>query len=96
VSTPLIHSLFLLVPLALAAVLALLIWRGKGPHPASYKMAEPWKHAPILWASDEPKDHGHDAPTGRSIAADSAAHGGNVGEHHSNPVTIGGGASGKW
>jgi hypothetical protein len=59
VSTPLMHSLFVLVPLGLTAVLALLIWRRKGPHPASYKMSEPWRHAPILWAAEEPADHGH-------------------------------------
>jgi hypothetical protein len=70
-----------LVPLGLTAVLALLTLRGKGPHPASYKASEPWRHSPILWAADEPAAHGH---------------GDHVGEHHSNPVTIGGGASGKW
>ncbi|KUH80523.1 hypothetical protein AU186_13365 [Mycobacterium sp. GA-1999] len=53
------HALLILVPLGLTAVLAALIWRHKGPHPATYKMSEPWKHAPILWASDEPADHGH-------------------------------------
>ncbi|WP_193047286.1 aa3-type cytochrome oxidase subunit CtaJ [Mycolicibacterium baixiangningiae] len=89
------HSLFVLVPLGLTAVLALMIWRGKGPHPASYKVSEPWKHSPILWAADEPAAH-HTATTGRSVQADSAADGGNVGEHHENTVTIGGGASGKW
>lgn len=83
-----------LVPLGLAAVLALLTLRGKGPHPASYKLSEPWRHSPILWAADEPAHQEH--ATGHSIQADSAAHGGNVGEHHCHPVTIGGGASGKW
>lgn len=83
-----------LVPLGLTAVLALLIFRGKGPHPASYKLSEPWRHSPILWAADEPAHQEH--ATGHSIQADSAAHGGKVGEHHSHPVTIGGGASGKW
>jgi hypothetical protein len=78
VSTALTHSLLILVPLGLTLVLIALIWRTKGPHPATYKMSEPWKHAPILWASDEPADHGHH------------------GEHGSHPVTIGGGASGKW
>lgn len=80
-----------LVPLGLAAVLALLTLRGKGPHPASYKLSEPWRHSPILWAADEPAHQEH--ATGHSIQADSAAHGG---EHHYHPVTIGGGASGKW
>jgi hypothetical protein len=55
VSTALTHSLIGGVPLALTAVLAALIWRGKGPHPATYK----WTHEPILWASDEPADHSH-------------------------------------
>ena len=36
----------------LALVLAALIWRGKGPHPAKYKLSEPWTHEPILWASE--------------------------------------------
>jgi hypothetical protein len=85
-----------LVPLGLTAVLALLIFRSKGPHPASYKLSEPWRHSPILWAAEEPAAHGHETVTGRSIQADTAADSGNVGEHHSNPVTIGGGASGKW
>ncbi|KUI34546.1 hypothetical protein AU197_06770 [Mycobacterium sp. IS-1590] len=87
-------ALLTLVPLGLTAVLAVLIWRKKGPHPASYKMSDPWKHAPILWASDEPSGDVH--ATGRSYAADSAAHGGNVGDHQTHATTIGGGASGKW
>ena len=32
---------------------------GKGPHPATYKLSDEWTHDPILWASDEPADHGH-------------------------------------
>jgi hypothetical protein len=59
VSIALTHSLIGGVPLALAAILAALIWRGKNPHPATYKMSDEWTHAPILWASDEPEDHGH-------------------------------------
>jgi hypothetical protein len=74
-STALTHALFILVPLGITLVLIALIWRGKNPHPASYKLTEPWTHEPILWASDEPADHS----------------GG-----HSPPLTIGGGASGKW
>ena len=31
----------------------------RGPHPATYKMSDKWTHAPILWASEEPADHGH-------------------------------------
>ena len=58
-STALTHSLIGGVPLALAAILAALIWRGKNPHPATYKMSDEWTHAPILWASDEPADHNH-------------------------------------
>jgi hypothetical protein len=59
VSTALTHSLIGGVPLLLALVLAALIWRGKGPHPATYKRSEPWTHEPILWASEEPAEHGH-------------------------------------
>ena len=46
-------------------VLIALIWgvgkNRKGPHPATYKMSEQWTHEPILWAADEPADHGHGA-----------------------------------
>ena len=76
-STALTHSLIGGVPLLLALVLAALIWRRKNPHPATYKMSDEWTHAPILWASEEPADHGH-------------------GGHGSHPLTVGGGASGKW
>lgn len=69
-----VHLLFVGIPLLLVAVLAALIWSRKGPHPATYKLSEPWTQAPILWASDEPADHGHG----------------------SHPLTVGGGASGKW
>jgi len=55
----LVHTLLLLVPLGLTAVLAALIWREKDPHPATYKLSDEWTHDPILWASDEPADHGH-------------------------------------
>jgi hypothetical protein len=74
VSTALTHALFVLVPLGLTVVLAALIWRGKNPHPETYKFSERWTHEPILWASDEPADH----------------------SHGSHPLTVGGGASGKW
>jgi hypothetical protein len=59
VSTALTHSLIGGVPLLLALVLVALIWRGKNPHPATYRLTESWTHAPILWASEEPADHGH-------------------------------------
>jgi hypothetical protein len=72
-----IHLLFVGIPLLVVAVLAALIWRGKSPHPETYKLSEPWTHPPILWASDEPADHSH-------------------GGHGSHPLTVGGGASGKW
>ncbi|MBB5165576.1 hypothetical protein [Mycobacterium sp. AZCC_0083] len=58
-STALAHSLLGGVPLLLLLVLIALIWSRKGPHPASYKLSEEWTHAPILWAADEPADHGH-------------------------------------
>lgn len=57
-----IHSLFLGVPLLLVVLLAAMIWSRKGPHPATYKLSEPWTHAPILWAAtDEAVGHGHGA-----------------------------------
>ena len=58
-STALAHSLLGGVPLLLLLVLIALIWSRKGPHPASYTLSEEWTHAPILWAADEPADHGH-------------------------------------
>ncbi|KAB7751016.1 hypothetical protein MPHL21000_25680 [Mycolicibacterium phlei DSM 43239 = CCUG 21000] len=62
-STALSHSLMGLVPLVTTLVLIGLIWgvgkNRKGPHPETYKLSEPWTHAPILWASEEPADHGH-------------------------------------
>jgi hypothetical protein len=53
------HSLLGGVPLLLLLVLIALIWSRKGPHPATYQLSEEWTHAPILWAADEPADHGH-------------------------------------
>ena len=58
-STALTHSLLGGVPLLLALVLAALIFRRKGPHPATFEMTDEWTHGPILWAADEPADHGH-------------------------------------
>ena len=43
----------------LLVVLIALIYRHKGPHPATYKLSETWTHEPILWASEEPEGHGH-------------------------------------
>jgi len=59
VSIALTHSLLGGVPLLVLLVLSILIFRHKGPHPATYKLSEEWTHAPILWAADEPVDHGH-------------------------------------
>jgi hypothetical protein len=59
VSIALTHSLLGGVPLLLTLVLALLIYRRRGPHPATFEMTDEWTHAPILWAADEPADHGH-------------------------------------
>ena len=39
------------IPLLLVLILAALIWSHKGPHPATYKLSEPWTHPPILWAA---------------------------------------------
>ena len=55
-TTALVHASFVLVPLALAGVLALFIYTKKGPHPATFDMAEKWTHDPILWAADEPAE----------------------------------------
>jgi hypothetical protein len=59
VSTALAHSLMGGIPLVILLILAALIYRHKGPHPETYKLSEEWTHEPILWAADEPADHGH-------------------------------------
>ncbi len=48
-----------MVPLALAGLLSLFIFTKKGPHAATFDMSEKWTHEPILWAAEEPADHGH-------------------------------------
>ena len=53
------HSLLGGVPLLVLLVLAAITFRRKGPHPATYKLSDEWTHEPILWAADEPADHGH-------------------------------------
>jgi hypothetical protein len=47
------------IPIVILLVLMALTLRRKGPHPETYQMSEEWTHAPILWAADEPADHGH-------------------------------------
>jgi hypothetical protein len=66
VNAAVVHLLFVGIPLALVAVLAVLIFPGKGRHPATYKLSEPWTHAPILWAAvdevvPDGGQHGHGA-----------------------------------
>jgi hypothetical protein len=59
-----LHLILVGIPAVLVVALATLIWSRKGPHPATYKMAEPWTHPPVLWAAtDEAVDssHGHHA-----------------------------------
>ena len=63
-----VHALFVGIPLLLVIILSLLIWSGKAPHPATYKMSEPWTHEPILWAATDehvgdPHGHGSDTLT---------------------------------
>jgi hypothetical protein len=48
-----IHLLAVGIPLLLVAVLSGMIWSRKGPHPATYKLPEPWTHPPILWAATD-------------------------------------------
>ena len=57
-----IHALFVGIPLLIVLILAALIWSGKSPHMAEYKMSEPWTHEPILWAALDERvgdAHGH-------------------------------------
>lgn len=58
-SIALTHSLLGGVPLVVFLLLAVATLARKGPHPATYKLSDQWTHDPILWASDEPADHGH-------------------------------------
>ncbi|MCX2714906.1 MULTISPECIES: hypothetical protein [unclassified Mycolicibacterium] len=58
-SIALTHSLLGGVPLVVFLLLAVVTLSRKGPHPATYNLSEKWTHDPILWASDEPADHGH-------------------------------------
>ena len=61
-----IHLYVLGIPLLLVLVLVALIWSRKGPHPATYKLSEPWTHPPILWAATDEDvgggHYGHGAP----------------------------------
>ncbi|MCW2689079.1 MAG: hypothetical protein JWR37_3969 [Mycobacterium sp.] len=48
-----VHLLFVGIPLLIVVVLAAMIWARKGPHPATYKLSEPWTQNPILWAATD-------------------------------------------
>ena len=76
-----IHLFLIGIPLLLVAALSAMIYSRKGPHPATYKLTEPWTHAPILWAATD--------------EAVGGAHGGHGG-HEGSEFTVGGGASGTW
>ena len=76
-----IHLFFIGIPLLLVAALSAMIFSRKGPHPATYKLSEPWTHPPILWAATD--------------EAVGGAHGGHGG-HEGSEFTVGGGASGTW
>ena len=57
-----IHLILVGVPLALVALLSLMIWSRKGPRPANYNLSERWTHPPILWAATDEAvgdTHGH-------------------------------------
>ncbi|MGA8545572.1 MAG: hypothetical protein WB785_10010 [Mycobacterium sp.] len=76
-----VHLYLVGIPLLLVIVLVVLIWSRKGPHPATYKLSEPWTHPPILWAAtDEALGNGHGGHSG----------------HEASEFSAGGGASGKW
>jgi hypothetical protein len=53
------HSLMGGIPLLMLLLFIAIFCSRKGPHPATYKMSDEWTHEPILWAADEPADHGH-------------------------------------
>lgn len=81
-NTALLHGLPVL---AIIAVIALIYFR-RGNRPPTYTLAQPWTHAPILWAAtDEVIPGGH------------SGHGrGGHGDHSESVVNVGGGASGRW
>ena len=58
-SIALTHSLLGGIPLLVFLLFAVVFLTRKGPHPATYELSEKWTHDPILWAADEPADHGH-------------------------------------
>jgi hypothetical protein len=60
------HLLIVGIPIALVIVLSLMIFPRHNKHPKTYKLTQPWTHAPILWAAvDEVVPggghHGHGA-----------------------------------
>lgn len=54
-----IHGLFVAIPLLIVLILAGLIFSGKNPHPATYKLSEPWTHDPVLWTAVDERVGGH-------------------------------------
>ncbi|HME49392.1 hypothetical protein [Mycobacterium sp.] len=57
-----VHAFFVGIPLLLVLILVALIWSRKEPRPPTYKLSEPWTHAPILWAAVDERvgdPHGH-------------------------------------
>lgn len=56
-----IHLLFLGIPLLLVVALSWVIWSARGPHPATYRLSQPWTHPPVLWAATDEVvgAHGH-------------------------------------
>lgn len=54
-----VHSLMGGIPLLALLILLAIFCTRKSPHPETYEMSDQWTHAPILWAADEPADHGH-------------------------------------
>ncbi len=54
-----VHALLVGVPLLIVLILAGLIFSGKSPHPATYKLSEPWTHDPILFTAVDERVGGH-------------------------------------
>jgi len=79
VSTALTHALLGGVPLVVLLVLIGLIYgvgkNRKGPHPETYMSDSEWTHEPILWASDEPADHGHGGHDSHGVTIGGVARG---------------------
>jgi hypothetical protein len=77
---------FVLIPLAIYGVVALLTLRERPEKPARYRPGQPWDHPPVWWVANP-------AGVGAKHAAPEAAHNS---ARSSSKQTAKGGARGSW